>query len=302
MSVSRVSVLGVPVDCVDMQRAVAVVDQMVRGNRCELVLAVNPEKAIAARQNPLLLATLQQAGLLIPDGIGVVLAARLLGGRRITRVPGADLMPALCKLAAERGYAVYLYGAASQTNSAAVEVLRKRFPSLKIAGHAHEFHADDDVAGTVEDINRSGADILFVALGSPKQERWMSQHRDDLRVKVCQGVGGKLRRARRRRQTRTIRLQAREPGVAIPSHQSAAPGSEAARSPSICVSGHEDPAAQATLRDFRAARAMSLAASNVAAAAGAAAEFCARRPPAPARPAAPRPSPIAGGARSWSRR
>lgn len=190
MSVSRVSVLGVPVDCVDMQRAVAVVDQMVRGNRCELVLAVNPEKVMAARQDPLLLATLQQAGLLIPDGIGVVLAARLLGGGRITRVPGADLMPALCNLAADRGHAVYLYGAAPQTNSAAVDVLRSRFPSLKIAGHTHGFHADDDVAGTVEDINRSGADILFVALGSPKQERWMSQHRDDLRVKVCQGVGG----------------------------------------------------------------------------------------------------------------
>lgn len=190
MTVSRVYILGVPVDCVDMQAAVAEVDRMVRGDRCELVLAVNPEKVMAARQDPLLLETLQQAGLLIPDGIGVVLAARLLGAPKIGRVPGADLMPALCELAAARAYKVYLYGATAEISGAAVDVLRESFPGLKIVGHTHGFAPQDRMTGVIDGINQSGADILFVALGSPKQELWMSRHRDALRVKVCQGVGG----------------------------------------------------------------------------------------------------------------
>jgi N-acetylglucosaminyldiphosphoundecaprenol N-acetyl-beta-D-mannosaminyltransferase len=190
MSVSRIRILGVPVDCVDMQQAVAEVDRMIFGNRCELVLAVNPEKVMAAREDPLLLAALEQAGLLIPDGIGVVLAARVLGSPQLTRVPGADLMPALCELASLRGYGAYLLGATPQVNEAAVGAVRNRFPALRISGNAHGMFPEERALDIVNDINGSGADILFVALGSPKQEYWMSRYRDALRVKACQGVGG----------------------------------------------------------------------------------------------------------------
>lgn len=189
---NRVEILGVPVDCVDMESAVAVVDAMVRSEHCQLVVAVNPEKVMAAQRDPRLLSTLQTAALLIPDGIGVVIAARLLTSARIRRVAGADLMPAVCELAAQRCYGVYLYGARPETNLAAAAALRRRFPALQIVGRTHGFEPEERMEEVVEAINRSGAQILFVALGSPKQEYWMSRHLSRLRVKVCQGVGGTL--------------------------------------------------------------------------------------------------------------
>lgn len=102
MQPQRVSVLGVPVDAVDMPQAVKSVEHMLRGNRAQAVIAVNPEKVIKAQADEALLRRLHSAGLLIPDGIGVVAAARLLGLARMRRVPGSELMPELCALAARR--------------------------------------------------------------------------------------------------------------------------------------------------------------------------------------------------------
>lgn len=187
----RVDILSAPVDCVDMARALDAVDEMVRGDRARTILAVNPEKVIKAQSDALLRRALADAGLLIPDGIGVVLAARLLHGQSITRVPGAELMPAICERATDRGYRVFLFGGSEAVNAAAAQVLRDRYPGIVIAGRQHGY-VDDAGMGTVVDIiNRSGANVLFIALGSPRQELWMEQHLSRLaQVRVCQGVGG----------------------------------------------------------------------------------------------------------------
>lgn len=186
----RIEVLGVPVDCVDMQQSLERVDHMLKGNKAEAVIAVNPEKVIKAQNNPTLLTRLRQAGLLIPDGIGLVVAARLLGLGRMERVPGSELMPAICDLAARKGYRIFLYGAATEVNCKAREVLAKQYPGLKIAGGRDGFVKDEDMSSVIHDINMSGAQILFVALGSPRQELWMEKYLPQLNVKVCQGVGG----------------------------------------------------------------------------------------------------------------
>lgn len=190
MQPQRVSVLGVPVDAVDMPQAVRAVEHMLRGNRAQAVIAVNPEKVIKAQADDALLRRLHSAGLLIPDGIGVVAAARLLGLARMRRVPGSELMPELCALAARRGVPVFLYGASPEVNAKAGAVLRARYPGLRIAGSQHGYVEDAQQQAVVEQINASGAEILFVALGSPKQEMWMERYLPQLRVKVCQGVGG----------------------------------------------------------------------------------------------------------------
>ena len=188
----RVSILGVPVDCVDWQLAMKQAAELIAcGSEAKAIIAVNPEKVIQAGKNPRLLAQLRRAGLLIPDGIGVVMAARLMGLGRMERVPGSEMMPALCALAAEKGYAVFLFGAAEDVNAKAAAALQARYPMLRIAGRQNGYVKAEDLPDLIARINASGAQLLFIALGSPKQEIWMEENLPKLSsVRVCQGVGG----------------------------------------------------------------------------------------------------------------
>ena len=189
-SSKRIEILGVPVDCVTMPEALDVVDQLVSDGAQGTAIAVNPEKIIKAQTDSELQGHLANAALLIPDGIGVVMAARLLGLGRMERVAGADLMPEICGRAAERGYSVYLYGASQDVNDKACKVLQQRYPSLRIAGSSNGFRKDEDMLGLIDEINASGASVLFIALGSPRQELWMARYLHSTSINVCQGVGG----------------------------------------------------------------------------------------------------------------
>jgi len=173
-----------------MESALDTVDLIIAGSCPQSVLAVNPEKVIAAQEDKDILRSLQRAGLLIPDGIGVVFAVRLLTGKQIKRVPGSELMPAICERAAKKGYRIFLYGAAPEVNESAVQVLKTRYPGLQIAGNQHGYLEEEDMPALIQAINDSRADVLFVALGSPRQETWMTRYMSQLDVKVCQGVGG----------------------------------------------------------------------------------------------------------------
>jgi N-acetylglucosaminyldiphosphoundecaprenol N-acetyl-beta-D-mannosaminyltransferase len=188
----RVEVLGVPVDCVTMPDALAFADRWISdpANSCATVLAVNPEKVMRARNDRALRDSLNAANLLIPDGIGVVWAVRFLGLGWMTRVPGSEFMPNLCELAARKGYGVFLYGARPDVNEAAADALARRYAGLRIVGRQDGYLPEAETEDLIRRINESGADILFVALGSPKQESWMLRNADSLGVKVCQGVGG----------------------------------------------------------------------------------------------------------------
>ena len=190
MTAQRTEVLGIPVDAVNMQSALAAIRGMLNGATNNLVFAVNPEKIMAAQESPALRAALESASLLIPDGIGAVFAARLLHGIRMERVPGSDMMPNICALAAETGHSVFLFGAKPGVADEAVGILRQRFPTLRVAGTQDGYVKDEDTDALIERINASGAAILFVGLGSPKQELWLHRYRTQLQTRVCQGVGG----------------------------------------------------------------------------------------------------------------
>ncbi len=190
MESERVEILGVPIDCVDMKQSLEAVDSMIQGDRAQTVIAINPEKIMKARHDPKLLNLLKNAGLLIPDGIGAVIAAKVLYGKSISRVPGAELMPEICKQSVSKGYKLFLLGAAPDVNDKAVEVLKAEYQGISIVGSQHGYYSSDDIPGLIERINESGADVLFVALGSPRQELWMEEYLPQLNIKVCQGVGG----------------------------------------------------------------------------------------------------------------
>jgi N-acetylglucosaminyldiphosphoundecaprenol N-acetyl-beta-D-mannosaminyltransferase len=187
------SILGVPCHAVTMEEAVQYVDDLIAsGARRQVVLALNPPKFFMLEREEALRGLFHKAALIVPDGIGVVLAHLVQAGERIRRVAGADLMQELCRLAATRGYSVFFYGASEDVSREAASILASRLPGLKIAGRSHGFVASQDMPALVQRINAAQPDILFVALGSPRQERFMNEHLRALDVRVVQGVGGTL--------------------------------------------------------------------------------------------------------------
>ncbi len=163
------------------------------GNRPHSVFAANPEKNFSVPRDPRLYKAYREADLLLPDGIGIVAVARILYGDRVTRVPGSEFIYDICDLAAREGYGVFLYGASEGVNKASAEKLRKRYPNLSIVGRSNGYVKEEDMGELIEKINTSNAEILFLALGSPKQEIWFATYKGHLKtVRVCQGVGGTL--------------------------------------------------------------------------------------------------------------
>lgn len=188
----RVEILGVPVDCVTMESAVDFAEGVIdKDDPTQVrIVAVNPEKIMRAQEEVTLMAFLKSSQLLLPDGIGVVLAARLLGLSKMVRVPGSEFMPALCERAMKRGYKIFLFGGKPEVNAKVVNILKQRYPGVKIVGNQDGYVGESQMPELIERINASNAQILFLALGSPKQEIWMDRYLPQTKVKLCQGVGG----------------------------------------------------------------------------------------------------------------
>jgi len=189
LSVNVLPVMGVDVAAFESySSAVEYVASEVRAGGKSFWMAVNPEKLYRAWRDPAVRDLLNRPDVRICDGIGVSLAARLLGRRRLPRCTGCDLFEALIAAAAKRRWRVFLLGARRNTNAAVCQRLLARHPSLQIAGCRDGYFEDSDEV--VRQINESGAELLFVAMGSPAQEFWIAEHFDRLDVRFALGVGG----------------------------------------------------------------------------------------------------------------
>jgi N-acetylglucosaminyldiphosphoundecaprenol N-acetyl-beta-D-mannosaminyltransferase len=156
--------------------------------RKSFIVAINPEKVMKAKEDPSLKDLLNTATYQIPDGIGIILASRLKGGRIRERVTGIDMMLNVCKMAAGNGKSVFLYGAKPGIAAEAADKLKEMYPGLTIAGVMDGYEKDEQKV--MDTINQANPDIIFVAMGSPRQENWIIQHMDSLAPSVYQGVGG----------------------------------------------------------------------------------------------------------------
>jgi len=186
------NILDIWVDPVDKNEAITRVERFLRkGERPYTVFAANSEKNFSVPKDPQLLETFRTADLLLPDGVGIVWAAKILYGARLTRVPGSEFIFDICELAEKEGKGIFVYGAKEETNRTAVEILEKRYSALKIVGRCNGYVKE--TSALIDHINNSQAEILFLALGSPKQENWYAKHHRKLKhIKVCQCIGGTL--------------------------------------------------------------------------------------------------------------
>ena len=192
-----VRILSVSVDCVDFAGLLDRLDWWVVQRRahgsaqpCRQVCTVNPEFIVDAQNDGAFAAVLRRADLRVPDGVGVLWAANLLGAPLAERVTGSDGIYRIAERAASRGWRVFFLGAAPGVALRTAERLRALYPGLVVAGAYDGSPHDGDWPAIRGWLHSTQPDILFVAYGHPKQDFWIDRHRGELPAAAALGVGG----------------------------------------------------------------------------------------------------------------
>ena len=186
----RINVLGVGFDNVTMDEAVDRGMELLHSPGTHCVVTPNPEIVEVCRENLAARQAVNGADLVLPDGIGVVKGAKMLGTPLKEKVPGIEFAAGLMERMAAEGRSLYLLGAKPGVAETAGEKLAAKYPGLKIAGTQDVYFQED--GPVVEAIRQSGADCVFVCLGAPKQELWMSRHGQATGARLLCGLGGSL--------------------------------------------------------------------------------------------------------------
>lgn len=187
---NRVNVLGVGIDNLTLSEAVDKALSLISEHRCAYMVTPNPEIVMAAWDDPKVSKAIENADLVIPDGVGVMQAARILGTPLREHMPGIDAATEIIKRLASRGGSVFLYGARPGVAEKAAERMKQRFPGLVICG-TNDGYGNDDGA-VVSKINAAKPDFVMVCLGVPKQELWMAKHAAKLDAGLMAGLGGTI--------------------------------------------------------------------------------------------------------------
>lgn len=186
----KIDVLGVRFDNVTPEEALERGAQLMAEPGFHYVVTPNPEFVLAAEKDPQFRSVLNGADLVIPDGIGVIFSAKLLGTPLKSRVPGIEFSAGMLAHMDKVGGRVFLLGAKPGVAEQAAVNITKAYPNLIICGtHDGYFKEDEPV---VQAVKESNADLLFVCLGAPRQETFMAQHGSELGVKLAMGLGGSL--------------------------------------------------------------------------------------------------------------
>ena len=187
---NRVNVLGVGIDNLTLSEAVDKALSLISEHRCAYMVTPNPEIVMAAWDDPKVSKAIENADLVIPDGVGVMQAARILGTPLREHMPGIDAATEIIKRLASRGGSAFLYGARPGVAEKAAERMKQRFPGLVICG-TNDGYGNDDGA-VVSKINAAKPDFVMVCLGVPKQELWMAKHAAKLDAGLMAGLGGTI--------------------------------------------------------------------------------------------------------------
>jgi N-acetylglucosaminyldiphosphoundecaprenol N-acetyl-beta-D-mannosaminyltransferase len=185
-----VRILGVRVDALTYADLLARIGDFIAEGTPHQIATVNPEFVMEAQRNPAFRDVLERADLCLPDGVGLLWAARRMGQSLPERVTGSDAVPLIAEVAARRGWRLYLLGAAPGVADRTAEILGSSYPGVQVVGTYAGSPADVDAPEIIERIRCSRPDVLFVAYGAPRQDLWIAAHGGTLSAPVMMGVGG----------------------------------------------------------------------------------------------------------------
>lgn len=187
---NTVDILGVSIDNVGMQDVLSTITSFLKEGKNKVVFTPNSEIIMLAKDDPEIRNILNGADLSIPDGIGVVYASKIMGKPLPERVTGFDTMQNLLGIGSNGSITFYLFGAKPGVAQEAKERLKAKYPQINILGTHDGYFNDQQGKNIISEINKLKPDVLFVALGAPKQEKWIIENKNNLNVKVCMGIGG----------------------------------------------------------------------------------------------------------------
>ena len=189
---NKVNILGVHIDKVNIEEAVDRIFEMLDERRPHSVFTPNSEIILNAYKDKEFAEILNNADLLTADGIGVVYASKILGNPIKERAAGFDIACGVIDRISETGHRLYLLGGRPGVAEKAKKNLEKEYPFIQIVGTHDGYFDEEDNPKIIKEINSLGAEIIFVCLGAPKQEKWIADNQDNLRAKVLMGIGGSL--------------------------------------------------------------------------------------------------------------
>lgn len=191
MGMKETTVLGVGFSQLTMDGALDEISTYMVQDKPHLVVTANPEMVMLAKEDQLLGEILERADLVVADGIGVVWASRILGDPVPERIPGIELAEGLLHRAAQKGWRVFLLGGAEGVADQAALALLEELPQLQIVGTHHGyFQTGPEEQALIAQLKEARPQLLLVALGVPRQEKWLAAHLGSLKVPVAIGVGG----------------------------------------------------------------------------------------------------------------
>lgn len=186
----RVEILGMPVDRLDMEATLTLLEAFVKENKPHLVVTADAAGIVQAQSDAEWNAIFKSADLITPDSIGVIWAAKRAGKPILHRVSGVDLVDRVCSLSADKGYRVYFLGAAPGVAELAAEKMRLVHPGCNIVGARHGYFPQDSDSIVAQEVADAKPDFLFVAMGIPRQEKFIRATQSIIQAPVSMGVGG----------------------------------------------------------------------------------------------------------------
>jgi len=185
-----ITMMGCRIDNLSMEETLVRIEEFIRSGQPHQHVVVNVDKLVKASRDPDLRRIVNDCALVNADGMPVVWASRLLGKPLKERVAGIDLFEALMRRAGEKRWRVFLLGAREEVVSAVADTYRRRYPDLAIAGWRNGYWTNEEEAQVAEQVRASGADLLFVAISSPKKEQFLGRWQAEMRIPFAMGVGG----------------------------------------------------------------------------------------------------------------
>ena len=185
-----ITMMGCRIDNLSMEETLVRIEEFIRSGQPHQHVVVNVDKLVKASRDPDLRRIVNDCALVNADGMPVVWASRLLGKPLKERVAGIDLFEALMRRAGEKRWRVFLLGAREEVVSAVADTYRRRYPDLAIAGWRNGYWTNEEEAQVAAQVRASGADLLFVAISSPKKEQFLGRWQAEMRIPFAMGVGG----------------------------------------------------------------------------------------------------------------
>ncbi|WZL72168.1 WecB/TagA/CpsF family glycosyltransferase [Clostridiaceae bacterium 35-E11] len=188
----RVEIMGVPIDKGTVEDALRRTKELMQQDNCSVIVTPNTEIVMEARNDDKLLEVIKNADLVVPDGIGLIYASKIQNKGLNERVTGVDLMLRILDYCNQQKKSIFIFGGKPGVADKAGKNICLKFPDIKVVGSIDGYFKKEEEQSIVDQINTSQPDILFVALGAPKQEKWIHQYKDQLKISIAMGVGGSV--------------------------------------------------------------------------------------------------------------